>query len=92
VYGWNPVKARENRRKHGVSFEAAADFEWDTATIYLDDDLDYGEERWVATGFIGSSIFVLVYTERPDQVWIISLRRATRQEIRRYEEDYRRGR
>jgi uncharacterized DUF497 family protein len=81
---WDEAKRRANLKKHGVDFTAAAEFEWDTVVEYEDDT--QGEVRWVATGFIGNRLYVLVYVEMEDVVRVISLRRATKQEIRRYVE------
>lgn len=52
-----------------------------------DDRHDYGEERWVAIGWIRALIGVVVYTERQgDVIRIISARKATKREVRCYEQ------
>lgn len=86
MYEWNDRKARTNLAKHRIAFADVFRFEWETADIRIDDDMDYGEERFVATGFIDDRVCVLVYAERGDTVRVISLRRATNEEKRRYEE------
>jgi uncharacterized DUF497 family protein len=86
VFEWNPKKAESNLRKHGVPFRKVEEFDWNTAAIRYDDDMDYGEDRLVATGFIGMEIYVLIYVERDEATRVISLRKATKQEIRSYEE------
>jgi uncharacterized DUF497 family protein len=91
-FDWNPDKARRNLAKHRVSFELAKQFEFDTAWIEQDDDLDYGEERFRAFGFVGSKICLLVYTMRDSAIWVISLRRATRKEADEYVEYIENGR
>lgn len=48
--------------------------------IDQDADLNYREDRFRATGFIGNRIYRLVYTMRGTMVWVISLRSATKQE------------
>lgn len=83
---WDVAKAKENLRKHRVAFADAERFEFDTALIGIDDDLAYGEERLKAYGFIGDWLHVMIYVERADALRIISLRKATRQEIGVYEE------
>lgn len=40
-----PAKDEINRKKHGVSLRAAADFDWDTALEREDDRFDYGKIR-----------------------------------------------
>ena len=86
MFEWNRRKAEGNLRKHGVPFRKVEEFDWTTAAISYDDDMDYGEDRMVATGFIGMDIYVLVYVERAEVIRVISLRKATKQEIRTYEE------
>jgi uncharacterized DUF497 family protein len=85
-FEWNDAKAIANLRKHGVSFESAYDFEFETAIEALDTDLPFGEVRHRAYGFIGRKLHVLVYTERATAIRVISLRRATNRERRDYEE------
>jgi uncharacterized DUF497 family protein len=83
-FEWDEKKARTNRIKHRVDFELVVRFEFRSALIELDDDLDYGEERWSAIGWIGLGLFTLVYVERSDAIRVISLRKATNDEKRRY--------
>ena len=86
-FEWDPAKAASNRRKHGVSFEEAAeavndpraieeyDFEHSTAT----------EDRFRLVGMSGKGrLLVVVYTRRDEAVRIISARRATRSEAEAY--------
>jgi uncharacterized DUF497 family protein len=82
-FEWDEKKARTNRIKHRVDFELVVRFEFRSALIELDDDLDYGEERWSAIGWIGLGLFTLVYVES-DAIRVISLRKATNDEKRRY--------
>jgi uncharacterized protein len=84
VYEWDEEKRKLNMRDHGIDFAAVYDFEWDTSLSQIDEREDYGERREVATGFIGDVLHVLVYTERDHQIRVISLRKANRQERRRY--------
>ncbi len=79
-YEFDPVKARANLKKHGMSFSDAERFDWDSAIIIIDDREDYGEDRFRTLGFIDEILCAMVFTERDDSVRIISLRRASRQE------------
>lgn len=83
----DPGKAAGNLKKHGVSF---ADAEWvfsDPLAIHCPDPDAQGEERFIAVG-MGSLgvIMVAVYTLRGDEIRLISARRATRHEVKDYEE------
>jgi uncharacterized DUF497 family protein len=88
-YGWNEAKRRANVDSHGIDFAAVQRFEWDLAIRRIDDRADYGELREQAIGFIGNSLYVLIFTEREDDdgelTWVISLRRAEAPEKRTYE-------
>ena len=84
-YEWDECKRHANLAKHGIDFEDAEDFEWDTALETLDDRFDYGEGRWVALGYIRGRIYVLVHTQQGDTIRIVSLRKATRNERQFYE-------
>ncbi|WP_258123769.1 BrnT family toxin [Mesorhizobium onobrychidis] len=85
-FEWDDEKARKNKAKHGVSFEFAEIFDFDSAMIFEDATEDYGEERFVGIGFIGNKIHQIAYTPRNGNIRVISLRRATKEEIRSYVE------
>ena len=80
-FDWDPVKARANLAKHGVSFEAAkAVFDDPLAVERLDDSVDYGESRFVIVGIVRDLLLSVVYVERNRAVRLISARRASRKE------------
>ena len=86
---WDPVKSAGNARKHGVSFEAAAEFlagDADFLEIYDERHSD-DEDRFFALGPMARGVIVVVFTERDDDVVrIISARMATKLEREKYEE------
>ena len=90
-FEWDPAKAASNARKHGVSFEDAATvFANDLLLSMLDDEHGGGEERWISQGQThDGQLLVVVHTwrELDDRtlVRIISARRTTPRERRRYE-------
>jgi uncharacterized DUF497 family protein len=75
-------KAASNIRDHeGVTFEqAAAVFGDKFAVKWIDEREDYGEEHSVLLGMTGGQMLYVAYTERGDNIRIISARRATRHE------------
>lgn len=85
---WNAGKAELNLRKHGVSFEDAALVFYDHGRIEIHDGReDYGEDRWVTVGFASSVLLAVAYTVREEEsIRIISARRATSNEQRKYRE------
>jgi len=84
-YEWDEKKRLANLARHKVDFKDAVDFEWDTALETTDDRFEYGEERWVALGFINTKLYVMVYTLRSDRIRMISLRKANKREKNYYE-------
>lgn len=82
---WDKHKRTANLKKHKVDFKIVEDFEWETAIVLEDDREDYGEVRYRAMGLIGISVYALVFTERDEKIRVISLRKATRQEMKYYD-------
>ncbi|MGB3931748.1 MAG: BrnT family toxin [Sphingobium sp.] len=83
---FDPAKDESNITKHGVSLQAAEEFDWNTAFEREDDRFDYGEVRFVAIGLLGDRLHVLVFTNgsHDDAVRAISLRPAEKHETRFY--------
>jgi uncharacterized DUF497 family protein len=48
--------------------------------IFEDDREDYGEQRWVTLGLLGEKIVVIVHTETEDEICVISMREADKDE------------
>jgi uncharacterized protein len=89
---WDPDKAKQNLRKHGITFGQAATVLLDPLALNLyDEEHSLGEDRWVTQGrSIQGNILVVVHTfdEQSDgniAVRLISARRATKREEKRYE-------
>lgn len=86
-FSWDSAKYASNAEKHGVSFEAARLFEFETALVAVDDRKDYGEIREVALGLIGERLHTMVFTMREAVCHLISLRKSNRSEIETYVEN-----
>jgi hypothetical protein len=90
-FDWDPKKAKSNLAKHGVSFERASLVFSDPLAL-IEDDADASEERWRMTGMADRVLLRVVYTEREGDngglvFRIISARRTTQAERRRYESE-----
>ena len=83
-FDWDPAKNRKNIRQHGIDFADAVAIFAGPTWERLDDRHDYDEERWVAVGLMQGIEITVVYTDLPSERrpvrWIISARRATRDE------------
>ncbi len=85
TFEWDDRKAARNQRVHRVSFEQAALVFRDLFAIEeIDLRMDYGEERSVLLGVSGDHLLVVIFSERGDNIRIISARRAERHERDRY--------
>lgn len=82
---YDPGKNETNIRERGISFTRAADFEWSSALVVEDTRKDYGEPRFQALGFIEERLHMLVFTPRDPDTHVISLRKANKREVNRYE-------
>jgi len=86
-FEWDENKNRENIKKHSISFEEATAIFEKPMWTRVDDRHDYGEVREVSIGDIGNFVIVVVaHTERNNKTRIISARKATPKEGRRYYE------
>lgn len=83
---FDTTKRDSNIAKHGVDLVLAAQLDWDTALTLEDEKASYGERRFVTVGYIADRLHVLVWTPRGGKLRVISLRKANRREVRRYEE------
>jgi hypothetical protein len=83
-FEWGEVKRRANLKKHGIDF---ADLEplFDGVTLTVPDErFDYGEERFVTLGLLNGLVLVVVHTETDEVIRVISARKATKYEEKRY--------
>ena len=83
-YEWDDEKRRDNVIKHGVDFAEIENFIWESALV--DPDEWTWEQRFIAVGFVGGRLHVLVYTRRGSNTRIISFRKANRGEVWRYDQ------
>ncbi|MGA0533558.1 BrnT family toxin [Hansschlegelia sp. KR7-227] len=91
MYDPNPTKSIANLASHGVSFESAERFEWDTALEAPDTRHPYPEVRTIAIGYLGDRLHVAVDTMRAGRVRFISVRKAHPKEAERYVEFFAEG-
>lgn len=85
-FEFSPSKDASNQSKHGVSLALAADLEWETALVWIDTRFAYDEVRMSALGYIGMRLYFVAYADDGNRLRIISLRKATSTEVKRYAE------
>jgi len=92
-FDWDPVKARQNLQKHGVSFERASRIFYDPFAISIfDEKHSESEDRWATIGVeVNEVLLIVIHTFRNFNaelsfVRIISARKATKEEAQQYHE------
>ena len=88
MFAWDKAKRKSNLEKHGLDFK-------DAHLVYDDPDkLTYDSSREkerrlldLAFAVVRGKLLALIYTERGDDVRVISFRAASREEREQYEED-----
>ena len=86
-FEWDPKKAKQNLKKHAVSFDEAVTVFYDSLSATFDDpDHSVGEHRYITIGFSSRDrLLVVGYTERGEDLRIINARPATAHERKRHE-------
>jgi len=87
-FKWDPTKAKENLKKHGVSFDEAVTAFYDPFSATFDDpDHSAEEQRFMTIGYSSKpSPLVIAHTERGKNTRTISARLATSHERKNHEE------
>lgn len=95
-FEWDSAKAESNKRKHGIGFQTAILAFNDPLRLIEQDRIEGWEQRWQTIGYAaGVALLLVAHTIHDDDaedgeiVRIISARRATKQERRRYEQQNR---
>ena len=93
TFEWDAIKAKQNLRKHGVSFDRAAELFRDPLAISIfDEEHSEAEERWVTIGRDSRGLILVAMHTFSDAsahectVRMISTRKATKREAKSYEE------
>ncbi len=85
-FEWDEGKRRANYAKHGLDFRDAEKIFQDITITAEDNRRDYGERRFISLGRLEDVVVVIVYTERNENIRIISMRKANQREKQAYEE------
>jgi uncharacterized DUF497 family protein len=88
-FAWDPDKAAENLRKHGVDFVEASTIFGDPLEVTIPDPAhSEGEARFLSLARSATDrVLVVAYTEREGRIRIIHARVAEPKERRAYESD-----
>ncbi len=90
-FEWDPGKAQQNAKRHGITFERAATVFLDREALSkYDEGHSNGEDRWITLGMDRTGILLVVcHTHREEtagraRIRIISARKAARNEAKQY--------
>jgi uncharacterized DUF497 family protein len=88
-FEWDPSKAAQNRRKHGVSFrEAATVFGHPLALTYQDPDHSSEEQRFITVGMSSfGRLLIVAHADRGESIRIINAQKTTVRERTDYEQE-----
>ena len=82
-FTWHEEKRKSNLNKHGLDF-AQAHKVFDGVTFTFEDNrFDYGEQRFISIGLL-NDVVIIVHTETTEEMRIISMRRANKNEQKLY--------
>jgi uncharacterized DUF497 family protein len=84
-FEWDEDKRAANITKHGLDFADVPHLGWETATILPDERFAYGERRFWAFAKLNGRLHMVAFTRRKTAFRIISFRKASTREVRRYE-------
>jgi len=90
-FEWDPRKARQNLKRHGVAFERAATIFLDQSALSeFDEAHSEAEDRWITLGLDQTGVLLVVChtfsdeTESNACLRLISARKATKREKAEY--------
>jgi len=88
-FEWDPLKAEDNLKKHGVDFTEAATVFGDPLSItYSDPDHSLDEDRYIIIGSSSANrLLIVAHTDRDESTRLISAREVTSRERKLYESE-----
>jgi len=94
MFKWDENKNTTNQKKHGLSFEVASQIFKTPFHCPLEFQYVDNEQRWLTVGYLQDILITVVHTYSQDKegnetIRIISARRATKPERKKYDEQYR---
>jgi len=79
-FSWHESKRQTTLKKRGLDFAHAEQIFLGPTFTFEDDRRDYGEQRWVTLGLLREKVVVIVHTETEDEIRVISMREADKDE------------
>jgi uncharacterized DUF497 family protein len=83
-FTWHESKRLTNLKKHGMDFANAHKLFAGPMLIGEDTRENYGEQRMLGVGLLDSKIVLAVHIETNDEIRMVSMREATKNEADQY--------
>ena len=84
IFEFDQAKSAANRQKHGIDFDTAQTL-WKDSKLLQAPLFSNEEPRHLVTGVIGVTHWSAIITYRGENVRLISVRRARKDEVEQYE-------
>lgn len=84
---YDTAKNERNILERGLSFDLAAQFDFETAVFWIDGRKTYPEVRISALGILAGRVHSLVFAETANGIRVISFRKANKREVQKYEQE-----
>lgn len=81
-FTWDESKRQRTLQRRGLDFAQVAQVFAGPTFTFEDDRQNYGEQRWVTMGLLNADVVVVVHTETVDEIRVISMRKAEKDEQR----------
>ena len=79
-FTWHEPKRQATLKRRALDFAQAEQVFAGPTFTFEDDREDYGEQRWVTLGLLQAIVVVIVHTEIEDEIHVISMRKADKDE------------
>ena len=79
-FTWHEPKRQITLARRGLDFAWAEQVFAGPTFTFEDERNEYGEQRWVTLGLLQSTVVVIVHTEIEDEIRVISMRKAEKDE------------
>lgn len=79
-FTWHEFKRQRNLKKHGLDLTDAEQVFRGPTFTFEDNRFAYSEQRWVTLGLLGERVVVIAHTETENEIHIISMRKADKDE------------
>jgi hypothetical protein len=83
-FTWDEAKRQSNLQKHGLDFADAEKIFAGPMVLFEDARQHYGEQRMIGIGLLKTLVVLVVHVESEDEIRIISMREADRDETDLY--------